>query len=63
MTFIKKNQNERYRFIDTWAEYVKSHSDKEWSTQQNIIINSCLRSASITKEQFFHMKREKYNKV
>ena len=63
MTFIKKNQEERLRFVDTWADYVKSHSDKEWSKQQNIIINSCLRSASITKEQFFNMKKEKHDKA
>ena len=63
MKFTKKNQDERFRFVDTWAEYVKSHSDKEWSKQQNIIINSCLRSASLTKEQYFSMKKEKYNKV
>ncbi|MFH1101833.1 MAG: hypothetical protein V1726_07345 [Methanobacteriota archaeon] len=63
MTFIKKNQDERFRFVDTWADYVKSHSDKEWSKQQNIIINSCLRSASLTKEQFLNMKKEKYNKI
>ena len=63
MTFIKKNQEERLQFIDTWAEYVKNHSDAEWSKQQNMIINSCLRSASLTKEQFFNMKKEKYNRV
>jgi len=48
------------RFIDRWAEYVKNHSDKEWSKQQNKIINSNLKSASMTKEQFFKMKKEKH---
>ena len=47
-------------FVDTWAEYVKNHSDKEWSQQQNIVINSSLKSASMTKEQFFNMKGEKH---
>ncbi len=36
----EKNFEERMKFIDYWAEYVKSHSDKEWSEQQNKIINS-----------------------
>ncbi len=63
MIFTKKNQDERFHFIDAWAEYVKTHGDKEWSRQQNSIINSCLRSASLTKEQFFYMKQEKYKKV
>lgn len=60
MSFIKENQDERMRFIDKWAEFVKTHSDKEWSKQQNIIINSNLRAASMTKEQFFKMKKEKH---
>jgi hypothetical protein len=46
------------RFVDKWAEYVKAHSDKKWSRQQNVVINSSLRSASMTKEQFFKMKGE-----
>ena len=56
MTFTKENQKERYRFIDQWAEYVRTHSDTEWSRQQNVIINSCLRTASMTKEQYLAMK-------
>ncbi len=38
----KKNLKERLKFIKFWAEYIKSHLDKEWSEQQNIIINSQL---------------------
>lgn len=44
-------------FIDYWAEYVKTHSDRDWSRQQNIIINSCLKTANMTKEQFLEMKK------
>lgn len=54
--FLKENQKERFRFIDQWAEYVRTHSDQDWSRQQNVIINSCLRTASMTKEQYFAMK-------
>ncbi len=56
MTFTKENQKERYRFIDQWADYVRTHSDQDWSAQQNVIINSCLRTASMTKEQYLAMK-------
>ena len=42
-SFIKENQKDRLLFVDKWAEYVRTHSDKEWSKQQNVIINSCLR--------------------
>jgi hypothetical protein len=54
--FCKENQKERYRFIDQWAEYVRTHDDKDWSRQQNVIINSCLRTASMTKEEYLVMK-------
>lgn len=42
--FKEKNAKERLKFIDFWAEYVKSHKDKDWSKQQNIIINSQLKN-------------------
>ena len=58
MSFTSKNQIERMQFIDKWAEFIKTHSDKEWSRQQNIIINSSLKSANMTREQFFKMKGE-----
>jgi hypothetical protein len=54
--FLKENQKERYRFIDQWTDYIRTHSDQDWSAQQNIIINSCLRTASMTKEQYLAMK-------
>jgi hypothetical protein len=56
VTFTKENQKERFRFIDQWAEYVRTHSDQDWSRQQNVIINSCLRTASMTEEQYLAMK-------
>jgi hypothetical protein len=36
----KKNIKEREWFIDYWAEWVKTHPDKEWSRAQNMLINS-----------------------
>jgi hypothetical protein len=35
----KKNIKEREWFIDYWVNYIKTHSDKEWSKPQNILIN------------------------
>ncbi len=58
MTFKKDNQKERFWFIDQWAEFVRTHSDQDWSAQQNVIINSALRTASMTKEQYLAMKKE-----
>jgi hypothetical protein len=41
--FKKRNSEERLRFIDYWVNYVKTHSDKEWSKHQNVIINSQIK--------------------
>ena len=49
--FKKQNADERLKFIKFWAEYIKTHSDKEWSKQQNKLINSQLKTArEIAKE-------------
>lgn len=58
MGFTDENQKERLKFIDLWSRYVMEHSDREWSRQQNIIINSCLRSSTLTKELYLRMKGE-----
>ncbi len=56
MGFKEENQKERLDFIDKWSKYVLEHDDKDWSKQQNKIINSCLRSSKITKEEYLKMK-------
>jgi hypothetical protein len=38
--FKEQNAMERLDFIDFWVNYIKTHSDKEWSKQQNLIIDS-----------------------
>ncbi len=38
----KKNKKQRIEFIKYWADYIKTHDDKKWSKQQNIIIDSQL---------------------
>ena len=62
MSFISENDKDRRRFVRKWAEYVRTHDDKDWSRQQNVIINSALRSANMTREQFFKMKKETHYK-
>lgn len=39
------NQKQREEFIDLWVNYIKTHSDQEWSKQQNVLINSMLKGA------------------
>jgi hypothetical protein len=36
----KNNKEDRINFVKFWANYVKTHSDEDWSEQQNIIINA-----------------------
>ncbi len=58
MGFTEENEEERMAFVERWARYVRDHDDRDWSRQQNIIINSALKSASMSKEQFLRMKGE-----
>lgn len=36
----RENFRERLEFVEFWAEYIRTHSDKKWSKQQNLLINS-----------------------
>ena len=57
----KDNKEERMDFVEYWAEYVRTHSDKEWSKQQNVLINSLIQNAKnskLTKEQYLRIKGE-----
>ncbi len=40
---IKENFKEILKFIKYWVDYIKSHSDKEWSKQQNLLIDSQIK--------------------
>jgi len=39
----KNNKEERLNFVKFWANYVKTHSDKEWSKQQKEFVNSLIK--------------------
>jgi hypothetical protein len=43
---MKNLDKERMKFVDLWADYVRTHSDKEWSRQQKVIVDSQLRGLS-----------------
>ena len=45
----KNNQEELMNFVIFWADYMKSVSDKEWSKQQNFLINSLIPNLEIRK--------------
>jgi len=39
----KNNKEDRENFIKYWVNYIKTHSDKEWSSQQKVLIDSQIR--------------------
>jgi len=41
--FKAENARERLEFIDFWVNYMKTHSDEDWSRQQNIVVDSQLQ--------------------
>ncbi|HJZ18694.1 MAG TPA: hypothetical protein VJ208_01155 [Candidatus Nanoarchaeia archaeon] len=41
----KENFKERIWFIKYWANFIKTHPDKEWSKGQAILIDSQFQSA------------------
>lgn len=42
----RRNTEQRRAMIKRWAEYVRTHDDREWSRQQNRLIDSQLQSAN-----------------
>lgn len=40
----KNNREEIMNFVSFWVKYMKQVSDKEWSKQQNFLINSIIPS-------------------
>ena len=58
----KINDEDRMWFVEYWANYVKTHSDKEWSRQQNVLINSLMQNAKnskLTPKEYLRIKGEK----
>lgn len=57
----KLNDQDRMWYVDYWADYVRTHPDKEWSKQQNILINSLVKNAKnskLTKEEYLKIKKK-----
>ena len=42
---LEENRKERMDFVEKWAEYVRTHSDKDWSEQQRVLIDSQIKNA------------------
>lgn len=51
------NEKQRMNFVEFWAEYVKNHSDKDWRSQQEKLINSQINSKiKISPEDYLKIK-------
>ena len=57
MASSNRDIEERLAFVRFWANYVKTHSNEEWSRQQTMLINSILKSAN--KDPEFYKKVKK----
>lgn len=53
------NNKDRMWFVEYWANYVKTHPDKDWSRQQNVLINSIMKNAKnsrLTPKEYLKIK-------
>ena len=54
----EKNQEERMKFVTYWAEYVRTHTDKDWGEQQALLINAQVSNKShLTREQYLEIMK------
>ena len=59
--FRKINDQDRMWYVEYWANYVRTHPDKVWSRQQNILINSMMknsRNSKLTPKEYLEIKGE-----
>lgn len=54
-----KNILDRKGFIAYWVEYMRKHTDQQWSSQQNVLINSVLKTChQPSREEYMMRKKE-----
>jgi len=39
----ENNREDRLNFVNFWANFIRTHSDEEWSRQQKILIDSQIK--------------------
>ena len=55
----KRNFESMLKFIEYYVKWLKKTPNKEWSKQQQKLIDSQLKSSKMTKEEFLQMKKHK----
>jgi hypothetical protein len=56
MGLSKAEKEARLKFVRQWADYMKSHTNKVWSRQQTMLIDSMLKGADQSKEHYLKRK-------
>lgn len=56
MGLSREEKEARLHFVKLWVNYIKTHSNEEWSKQQAMLINSALRGADQDVKRYLHVK-------
>ena len=62
---ILNNREARMNFVNYWAFFVRTHSDKEWGEQQKRLINGMIQNSKyfpLTPQQYLKLKNEPIGK-
>jgi hypothetical protein len=57
MASFRRDIGERLRFVRLWAEYIKKTPNKKWSQQQNMLINSVMKSSDQDVRLYLKVKK------
>lgn len=55
----QKNREERMKFVELWAEYVRNNPDEDWSRQQKVVVDSQLKGINLKAEEYLKMKEKR----
>ncbi len=61
----KNNSEDRINFVEYWAEFVRTHSDQEWSRQQKVLVDSMMQNAKqfpLSAEEYLKLKGEVFGR-
>ena len=57
MALHRRDLKERLRFVRLWADYIKRTPNRKWSKQQNLLINSVMKTADQDADLYLRVKK------
>lgn len=57
-----KNILDRKGFIAYWVKYMRKRTDQQWSSEQNVLINSVLKSCRQPSREEYEKRRKENEK-